>query len=97
MNRRAEAGNHQAALGAVEDVFQARTDGALALGVAGTVDVGGIGQQQQNAALAVFRERVQVEKDVVGRSGIDLEVAGVDDDAEGGGYGQRHRARQSSG
>ena len=92
MNGRAEAGDDHAALGAAEDLFHARTHGALRFGVAGTVGVGGIREQQQHAALAVIGQRVQVEKFVVGGGGIDLEIAGVDDDAEGSRDGQGHGA-----
>ena len=77
-------------LGAAEDLFHARTDGALALGIAGAVGVGGIGEQQQDAALAVVGQGVEVEELVVGGGGIDFEIAGVDDDAERRGDGQRH-------
>ena len=85
-----------AALGAVEDIFQARPHGALALGVAGPVDVGRIGEQQQHAALAVIGQRVQIEQLVVGGRRIDLEIAGVDDHAERRGDGQRHGSSRSS-
>ena len=82
VDRGAEAGDDQAVFGAAEDLFQARADGAFAFGVAGAVDVGGIGEQQQDAALAVVGEGVQVEELVVGGGGVDFEIAGVDDDAE---------------
>ena len=62
--------------------------GALALRIAGPVGVGGVGEQQQDAALAVIGEGVEVEELVVGGGGVDLEIAGVDDDAERGGDGQ---------
>src|SRR5215471_1796023 len=87
-----EARDDDAALGAVEDFFHARADGALAFGVAGTIGVGGIGEKQEHAALAVVGERVEVEELVVGGSGIDLEIARVDDDAERRGDGDRDRA-----
>ena len=92
VNRRAEARNHHPALGAVEDLLHARADGALRFGVAGPVRIGGIREQQQHAALAVIGQRVQVEQLVVGGRGVHLEIAGVDDDAERRGNGQRHRA-----
>ena len=63
VNGGAEAGDHQAARRAHEQVFEARPDGAFALGVAGAIDVGRIRQQQQHAALAVFGQRVQIEQD----------------------------------
>ena len=81
VNGGAEAGDHQPARGADEQILQARTHRALALGVAGPVHVGRIGHQQQHAALAVIGQRVQVEELVVGGRGIDFEIAGVNDDA----------------
>ena len=52
----------------LNDLFEARPHGALALGVAGPVRVGRIRKQQQHAALAVIGQRVQVEQLVVGRA-----------------------------
>ena len=57
-------------------------DGPLARGVTLALDVGGVLDQRQHAFFAVFRERMKIEKLVVGRSGINLEVAGVNDHAE---------------
>ncbi len=88
----AEAGDHHAALGPVENLFHARADGALTLGEAGAVGVGGIGEQQQDAALAVVGERVEIEQLVIGGSGIDLEIAGVNHHTEGRGNSQGHGA-----
>ena len=87
-----EAGDHYPALGAVENLFHARADGALALGEAGAVGVGGIGEQQQDAALAVVGEGVEIEQLVIGGSGVDLEIAGVNDHSERRGNGQGHGA-----
>ncbi len=81
VDRRAEAGDHQAARRAHEQIFQARADGAFAFGVAGAVDVGRIRHQQQHAALAVFGQSVEIEELVVGGRGVDFVIAGVDDDA----------------
>ena len=83
VNGRAEARHHDAPLAAIEDLLHARPHRALALGVAVAVAVGRIGKQQQHAALAVVGQRMQVEQFVVGGGGIHLEIAGVDDDAEG--------------
>ena len=66
-----------------EDVVEAREDGALAGRVAGAVDVGGVLQEAEDALLAEFGEGLQVEGLAVGRGEIDLEVAGVEDDADG--------------
>ncbi len=62
MDGRAEARDHQPPLGAIENFVQPGAHGAFALGVAGPIDIGGIGQQQQHAALAVVGEGVQVEQ-----------------------------------
>ena len=87
-----EAGDHHPALGAVENLFHARADGALALGEAGAVGIGGIGEQQQDAALAVFGEGVEIEQLVIGGRGVHLEIAGVNDHSERRGNGQGHGA-----
>ena len=76
-------------LTAREEFFQAWPHGAFAFGIAGAVDVRGIGHQQQDAALAVFGEGVQVEEFVIGGRGVDFEIAGVDHDAKRRGDGQR--------
>jgi len=65
VNRGAEAGNEQAALGAIENVFEARTHGAFGIRIAGPVRIGGIGEQEQDAPLAVIRQSMQIEKIVV--------------------------------
>ena len=92
MNRRAEAGNHDAPLGAVENVLEARPHRALRFRIARPVRVRRVGHQQQHAALAVVRQRVQVEQLVIGRSRVDLEIARVDHYADRRRDGQRHRA-----
>ena len=68
VNRRTEAGNEQPVLRPVENVFQARTHGAFGIRIARPVRIGRIGKQQQNAALAVIGQRVQIEQLVVGRA-----------------------------
>ena len=54
-------------------------------GVSGPVHIGGVGEQQQHAALAVIGEGMQIERLVVERSGIDLVIARMDH------YAQRRR------
>ena len=76
---------------------QARNDGAFAGRVAGALHVGRVLQQGQHAALAVLGKGVQVEGLVVERREIDLEVAGVDDDADRRIDGQRHAVHQRVG
>ena len=78
MNGGAEAGNDQAARRAHEQILEAWPHGAFALGVAGTIDVGRIRQQQQYAALAVLGKGVQVEQEVISGCGVDFEIAGMD-------------------
>ena len=77
-----------------EDFVEARADGAFAGRVAGAVDVGGVLQQAEDALLAEFGEGLQVEGLGVGRGEIDLEVAGVDDDADGSVDGERDAVDQ---
>src|SRR5262249_23291264 len=45
-------------------------------------DVGGVLEERENALLAIFGKGVKVEEPVVGRCWIDLEVAGMDNDAK---------------
>ncbi len=68
--------------GARKDFVEARTHRALAGRIAGPLHVGRVLQQRQHAALAVLGKRVQIERLVVERREIDLEVAGVDHDAD---------------
>src|SRR5262245_23460124 len=89
VDRGAEAGDHHTSLGAVEDLLHARADRALGIGIAGAIGIGGVGEQEQDAALAVFGERVEVEELVIGGSRIDLEVTSVDDYTERSGDGER--------
>src|ERR1039458_1341558 len=89
---RTETRDHQTSLGAVEDVFHARLDGALGFGVARPVGIGRVGKEEEDAPLTVVGQGVQVEELVVGGGGIDLEIAGVDDDSQRRGDGQRDGA-----
>ena len=89
VNGAAEASDDQAPRRADEQIFQARTDGSLAFGVAGAVDVGRIRHEQQHAFFAVGGEGVQIEQLVIGGRGIDLEIAGMNDHAERRGDGER--------
>ncbi len=92
MNGGTEAGDHQPARRADEQVLQPRPHRPFAFCIPGTVHVGRIRQQQQHPALAIFGQRVQIEQFIVGGRGIDFEIPGVDDDPERSGDGQRHRA-----
>ncbi len=90
-----EAGEEEAALRAREDLVQPRAHGPLARRVAGAVDVGGILQQGKDPALAVFGKAGQVEGVAVRRREIDLEVAGMNDDADGSFNGKRDAIDQA--
>ena len=89
MDRGGEAAEEELLLGLREDLVEARADGALGRRVAGAVDVGGVLQQAEDALLAEFGEGVEVEGLAVRRGEVDLEVAGVDDDADGRVDGER--------
>ena len=65
-----------------ENFVELAADGALAGRVSLALDVGGILKEREDAFFAVFGEGVQIEKLVVGGSGIDFEIAGVNDYAE---------------
>src|ERR1700733_538370 len=65
-----------------ENLVKLAPHGALTGRVTFALDVGGILKQRQDALFAVFGENVQVEQMVVGRRGIDFEVAGVNDHAQ---------------
>ena len=82
MNRRREAGDEQPPFGAGKDLIKLAPHRALAGRVAAALDVGRILQQRQHAFFAVLGEGVQIEQPVVGRRGINLEIAGVDHDAQ---------------
>ena len=69
-------------------------DGALAGGVAGPFDIGRVLQKGEDAALAVLGEGVQVKGLVVEGGEIDLEIAGVDDDADGSVDGEGYAVDQ---
>ncbi len=79
-----EAGEEDAALGGSEDVVEAGDDGFFAGGEAGAVDVGGVLEEAEDVLLAEVGEGLEVEGMAVGGGEIDLEVAGVEDDADGG-------------
>ena len=84
-----EAGEDDAARGGAAEIFEARDDGALGRSEAGALDVGGVAEERENAFVAVAREGVEIEAGAVNGSLVDLEVAGVDDDAERRADGER--------
>ena len=77
-----------------EDVVEARDDGFFAGREAGAVDVGGVLQEAEDALLAEVGEGLQVEGMAVGGAEVDLEVAGVEDDADGRVDGERDAVDQ---
>ena len=97
VNGRRKTRDEKTALGVGEDFVELAANSALAGRVSLALDVGGILKQGEDAVLAVFGEGVQVEKFVVGGSGIDLEIAGVDDDAERSVDGERYAVDQAVG
>ena len=56
-------------------------DGVFGRREAGPLDVGAVAEKRENAFVAITRESVKVEGLAVDRSWINLEIAGVDDDA----------------
>ncbi len=90
MNRRSEAGENDAFGGGAGEFFDARNDGALRRSDAGALDVGRIGKQRENTFVAVASEGVDVETGAADRSVIDLEIAGVNDDAHRSANGERN-------
>jgi hypothetical protein len=79
-----EAREEETLLGGSEDVVETGDDGLFAGGEAGAVNVGGVLKEEEDALLAEVGEGLEIEGVAVGRGEIDLEVAGVDDDADGG-------------
>ena len=78
-----------------EDLLERFDDLALRSGEAAAVDVGAVGKQRQHAGGAELGEAVDVEVLAVDRRLIDLEVAGVDDDADRRVDGQRDAVRHA--
>ena len=95
MDGRREAGDEQLLPGAGEDFLEARAHRAFARRVAAALDVGRILEQRQHAFLAVLGEGVQIEEPVVGGRRIDLEVAGMNQDAQRRMDRQRHAVHQA--
>jgi hypothetical protein len=94
MDGRREAGEQNLLARGGEDVVQARNNGFFARCKAGAVHVGGVLQQAEYTLLAEVGESLQVEGMAVGRRKIDLEVSGVEHDADRGVDGKRHAVDQ---
>ena len=82
--------DHELALRAGEELLERVDDLDLGPGESLAIDVGAVGEERQHALRAELGEAVQVEVLAVDRRLIDLEVAGVDDDADRRRDGQRH-------
>ena len=73
-----------------DEALQGDADLPLAQGVAGPLGVGGVGHQGQDARFAVMGEAVQVHGAAGDRGLIDLEIAGMDQQALGGAHHKPH-------
>src|SRR6185437_5381763 len=94
VNRGREAGEEELLARAGKYLVKARPHGAFAGRVAGAFDIGRVLQQRKHAALTVLGKRVQVECVLVERGKVDLEVAGMDDNANRSLDGQRDTVYQ---
>ena len=83
-----EAGEEELLFRLREDVVERGDDGGFAGGIALAVDVGRVLQEGEDALVAELGEGLEIEGLAVGRGEVDLEVAGVDDDADGRGDGE---------
>ena len=86
-----KGGDDDALLAAGEQPLEGLAHNGFAHRIARTLHIGGVGQQRQHALLAQFAEAAQIDHLAVDGRGVDLEVAGVDNDAHAGvdrkGYG----------
>ena len=80
-----------------EDALEALSDGTLGRRATRVLNVRGVRQQQQDALVAVRREAVKVEALAGHGRVVDLEVARVDDDADGRLDGQGDTVDQAVG
>ncbi len=90
VDARGEGRDDQPPARAGEDLLERLDHFGFRAGEAAAVDVGAVGEERQHPLGAELREAVDVEMLAVDRRLIDLEVAGVDDDAERRMNGQRH-------
>src|ERR1700724_3110881 len=96
MDRRREAGDKDALLGAGKDFVEPAAYGAFAGGVSPALNIGGVLKQGQHAAFfAIFRKGMQVKQAVISRRGVYLEVASMDDYTDGGMNGQGNAVHQA--
>ena len=86
-----EGGDDDALLAAAEQGVKGVAHAALALGKAGALHVGGVGQQGQHALLAQLPQAAQIHHAALDGGGVDLEVAGVHHRAHTALDGEAHR------
>ena len=89
VNGRGKARQYHAPRRGAAKFFDARNDSALGGREARALDVGRVAEQRQHAFVAVARESVQIERRAVDGRLINLEIAGVNDDAERRAHRQR--------
>ncbi len=85
-----ERGHDDAALERLHDVAEGLADGPLGRRVARVLGARRVGQEAQDALLAELGQLVEVGQLAVDRRVVELEVAGVDDEAERRAQGDAH-------
>src|SRR5581483_12159681 len=97
VNRGRKAGDEEALRDAGKNFVELAAYGALAGRVPGALDVGGILKEREDTFFAVFSETMQVKEAIVSGSGINFEIAGMNDDPERSVNGQRDAIYQAVG
>src|SRR5581483_358836 len=95
VNRGRKAGDEEALRDAGKNFVELAAYGALAGRVPGALDVGGILKEREDTFFAVFSETIQVKEAIVSGSGINFEIAGMNDDAERSVNRQRDAVHQA--
>src|SRR5438132_7508762 len=95
MNRRRKTRNKQPALGAGKNFIELAAHGSLTGRVAFALNVGAVLKQGQHAFFTVFGKSVKIKEPVVCGRGINFEVTGVNDHAEGRVDRQRNAIHQA--
>ena len=90
VDARGERGDDELAGRGGEQLFEGVDDLDLGAGEAAAIDVRAVGEEREHALRPQLGESMQVEVLAVDRGLIDLEVAGVDDGADGRRDRQRH-------
>src|SRR6267142_986186 len=89
MNGRSETGKDDAARSRTAKVFDARDDGAFRGRIAWALNVCRIGEESKDTLIAITSERRDVKAGSVNRCVVNLEIAGVNDDAKWSAHGKR--------